>query len=104
LRRNSRGQSFDDTIESGRQNARSIVGSGEDWPTKLSTAEFKDLLTLRDVALADQALIHASEFCDASPNKAESPIPSSILQRSGSNDALPAHSVDFHHDKRKHPG
>jgi hypothetical protein len=40
-------------IETKRQIAGSNVGTGEDWLTKLSTAELQDLLTLRDEALAE---------------------------------------------------
>jgi SNF2 family DNA or RNA helicase len=46
-------EKIDEIIETKGQIAGSIVGTGEDWLTKLSTADLKDLLTLRDEALAE---------------------------------------------------
>jgi len=46
-------EKIDDIIESKRQIAGSIVGTGEDWLTKLSTDELRDLLTLRQEAIGE---------------------------------------------------
>lgn len=42
-------QNLNEIIETNRQ----IAGTGEDWLTKLFTAELRELLTLRDQALAE---------------------------------------------------
>ena len=44
-------EKIDEMIERKREIAGSIVGGGEDWLTKLSTAELKDLFALRREAL-----------------------------------------------------
>jgi SNF2 family DNA or RNA helicase len=46
-------EKIDEMIENKRKIAGAIVGTGEDWLTKLSTAELKDLMTLRREALGD---------------------------------------------------
>ncbi|WP_435011375.1 DEAD/DEAH box helicase [Tundrisphaera lichenicola] len=46
-------EKIDEMIERKREVAGSIVGTGEDWLTKLSTAELKDLFALRREALGD---------------------------------------------------
>ena len=46
-------EKIDDMIERKQQIAGSIVGSGEDWLTKLSTEELKELFTLRRGALGE---------------------------------------------------
>jgi hypothetical protein len=40
-------------IEGKQQIAGMVVGSGEDWLTKLSTAELKELFALRQEALGE---------------------------------------------------
>jgi SNF2 family DNA or RNA helicase len=44
-------QKIDEIIEGKRSIAEAIVGSGEEWLTKLSTAELHELLTLREAAV-----------------------------------------------------
>ncbi len=44
-------EKIDEMIEQKQEIAGSVVGSGEDWLTKLSTAELKDLFALRSEAL-----------------------------------------------------
>ena len=44
---------IDEMIENKRQIAGAIVGTGEDWLTKLSTEELKDIMTLRREALGE---------------------------------------------------
>jgi SNF2 family DNA or RNA helicase len=51
----TREEKIDEIIETKRQITGSIVGTGDDWLTKLSTAELEDLLTLRDQALAESS-------------------------------------------------
>jgi SNF2 family DNA or RNA helicase len=46
-------EKIDEMIERKREVAGSIVGSGEEWLTKLSTAELKDLFALRREALGE---------------------------------------------------
>ncbi len=46
-------EKIDEMIERKREVAGSIVGSGEDWLTKLSTAELKNLFALRREALGE---------------------------------------------------
>jgi SNF2 family DNA or RNA helicase len=46
-------EKIDEMIERKREVAGSIVGSGEDWLTKLSTSELKSLFTLRREALGE---------------------------------------------------
>jgi SNF2 family DNA or RNA helicase len=85
---------IEDIIETERQIAGSIVGTGEDWLNKLSTPEIKDLLALRDEALPGQAIINArAHILCVLLKKADSRNLSSIFQRSGSNNASqwPAH-------------
>lgn len=45
-------EKIDDMIESKREIAASIVGTGEDWLTEMSTAQLKELFSLRQDALA----------------------------------------------------
>jgi len=47
-------EKIDAMIERKRALAETIVGTGEDWMTKLSTAELRDLFALRPDAVADQ--------------------------------------------------
>jgi len=47
-------EKIDTMIERKRALAETIVGTGEDWMTKLSTAELRDLFALRSDAVADQ--------------------------------------------------
>jgi SNF2 family DNA or RNA helicase len=47
-------EKIDAMIERKRALAETIVGGGEDWVTKLSTAELRDLFALRPDAVADQ--------------------------------------------------
>jgi SNF2 family DNA or RNA helicase len=47
-------EKIDAMIERKRALAETIVGGGEEWVTKLSTAELRDLLALRSDAVADQ--------------------------------------------------
>ena len=47
-------EKIDAMIERKRALAEAIVGTGEDWMTKLSTAELRDLFALRPDAVADQ--------------------------------------------------
>jgi SNF2 family DNA or RNA helicase len=47
-------EKIDAMIERKRALAETIVGTGEDWMTKLSTAELRDLFALRPGAVADQ--------------------------------------------------
>jgi SNF2 family DNA or RNA helicase len=47
-------EKIDEIIERKRSMAQSIVGSGEEWLTKLSTAELRELLTLRSDAVVQQ--------------------------------------------------
>ena len=47
-------EKIDAMIERKRALAETIVGTGEDWMTKLSAAELRDLFTLRPDAVADQ--------------------------------------------------
>jgi SNF2 family DNA or RNA helicase len=47
-------EKIDALIERKRALAETIVGTGEDWMTKLSTAELSDLFALRPDAVADQ--------------------------------------------------
>jgi len=44
-------EKIDEIIENKRSMAQAIVGSGEEWLTKLSTAELLELLTLRTAAV-----------------------------------------------------
>lgn len=44
---------IDEIIERKLELAENIVGSGESWLTKLSTAEFKELMALREEAIGD---------------------------------------------------
>lgn len=44
-------EKIDEIIEGKRSMAQAIVGSGEEWLTKLSTAELRELLTLRAAAV-----------------------------------------------------
>lgn len=46
-------EKIDEMIETKQEVAGSVVGSGEDWLTKLSTAELKDLFKLRREALGE---------------------------------------------------
>jgi SNF2 family DNA or RNA helicase len=46
-------EQIDEIIETKRQIAGAIVGTGEDWLTKLSTKELNKLLTLRQEAIAE---------------------------------------------------
>jgi SNF2 family DNA or RNA helicase len=46
-------EKIDEMIERKREVAGAIVGSGEEWLTKLSTAELKDLFALRREALGE---------------------------------------------------
>jgi SNF2 family DNA or RNA helicase len=43
---------IDDMIENKKALAESVVGSGENWLTELSTNELRDLVTLRREAIA----------------------------------------------------
>jgi len=45
---------IDQMIESKLALAEDVIGSGEDWLTELSTAQLRELLTLRPEALADE--------------------------------------------------
>jgi SNF2 family DNA or RNA helicase len=47
-------EKIDAMIERKRALAETIVGGGEEWVTKLSTAELRDLFALRSDAVADQ--------------------------------------------------
>ena len=47
-------EKIDEMIERKRALAETIVGTGEDWMTKLSTAELRELFALRPGAVADQ--------------------------------------------------
>jgi SNF2 family DNA or RNA helicase len=47
-------EKIDAMIERKRVLAETIVGTGEDWMTKLSTAELRDMFALRPDAVADQ--------------------------------------------------
>ena len=47
-------EKIDAMIERKRALAETIVGTGEDWMTRLSTAELRDLFALRPGAVADQ--------------------------------------------------
>jgi SNF2 family DNA or RNA helicase len=44
---------IDEMIEKKQKIAGAVVGSGEDWLTKLSTDELKELFTLRREAIAE---------------------------------------------------
>jgi hypothetical protein len=46
-------EKIDEMIESKKEIANAVVGGGEQWLTKLSTAELKDLFALRREALRD---------------------------------------------------
>jgi len=48
-------EKIDEMIGRKQEVAGSVVGSGEDWLTKLSTAELKDLFALRREALGGDA-------------------------------------------------
>jgi hypothetical protein len=65
-------EKIDKIIETKRQIAGSIIGTGGDWLTKPSTAELKDLLTLRDQALADEDLTNAPEIFERLAKKGRS--------------------------------
>jgi SNF2 family DNA or RNA helicase len=43
---------IDDLIESKKALAQSVVGSGENWLTEMSTDELRDLVSLRREAIA----------------------------------------------------
>jgi len=68
-------------IQTKRPIAGTLVGSGEDWLTKLSTAKLKDLLILRQEALAERAFTHAPTQGGVLLKKADPPFASSILAR-----------------------
>ncbi len=44
---------IDEIIERKLELAENIVGSGESWLTKLTSAEFKQLMALREEAIGD---------------------------------------------------
>jgi SNF2 family DNA or RNA helicase len=46
-------EKINEMIENKRQIAGAIVGTGEDWLTKLSTEELKEIMTLRREALGE---------------------------------------------------
>ena len=47
-------EKIDEMIERKKQVAEAVVGTGEGWPTQLSTAELKELIALRPGAVSEE--------------------------------------------------
>ena len=46
-------EKIDEMIERKKEIAEQVVGTGEAWLTKLSTAELKEILALREAAVSE---------------------------------------------------